>query len=52
MKIRKLNKKWGLTAKRKTRKHIFPNDPESIWGNMMGSIGFNNAGIINHAAQA
>ena len=31
---------------------IFSNDPESIWENMMKSIGFNNAEIINQAAQA
>ena len=31
---------------------IFSNDPESIWENMMKSIGFNNAEIINQASQA
>ena len=31
---------------------IFPNDPEDIWENMMKSIGFDNAEIISHAAQA
>ena len=30
---------------------IFSNDPESIWENMMKSIGFKNAEIINQAAR-
>ena len=30
---------------------IFYNDPESIWENMMKSIGFKNAEIINQAAR-
>ena len=30
---------------------IFYNDPENIWENMMKSIGFKNAEIINQAAR-
>ena len=31
---------------------IFSNHPEDIWENIMNSIGFDNAEIISHAAQA
>ena len=45
-------KKGDWLPQEKQENIIFSNYPEDIWGNMMKSIGFDNAEIISHSAQA